>query len=156
TCHPFLRDSPPLHRIDPWSGLYAAEWLEHRHWLRKAKTRALFEAGYPPARSSGPKPPEFGTKRFQHLAKILRLIEREGYRQTAPETLPYLEQHVVGVVLARDGESRIVIINGQHRAAAATVLGYETVPILVHVRDHVLGSPLIRREDAHRWPLVRA
>jgi hypothetical protein len=154
-CHPLLVTTPPIHDVLPWAGQSKIAYMENREWLNDPGYRALDAAGCPPASSCGPKPDWYGTARFAYLIRLYERIKTDGYRDHAPQTLPYFQQHPVGQVLLKGDQHRIVLVNGQHRAAILCALGQRTLPVVVHVQNH-RGLTVVRREDAHLWPLVRS
>jgi hypothetical protein len=154
TSHPLLVTTPAIHGIVPWSPGTEVAAMRERSWLERPDYRALHEAGCPPARSCGPKPTAFGVERFGRLVWVYERIVQEGYREAPAETLRYRDQHIVGACLVRDGEVRLLVADGQHRAAALAALGGDRAPVLVHVQG-ARGPTVVRRDDVEAWPLVR-
>lgn len=154
-CNPILTSTPPIHGIEPWAGHHRIEYLLRHRWTERQIYRTLYDGGFAPARSCGPKPDWFGERCFEDLCQVFERIRQKGYRSHAPDTIPYELQHIVVSCLERDGEIRMIVINGETRAAVLSAIGYTTAPALVHVRSH-RGTPLVRRADAAEWPLVRA
>ena len=154
TCHPLLARTPPVHDILPWSPVDRIAYMQEGRWMRRADYRALCESGAPPARSCGPKPDWFGTARFARLVSIYESIKRNGYQVQQGPVKHNRPRHVVANCLVKGADVRLVIADGQHRAAALSALGYETVPAVVHSSS--LRAPvMVRRVDVAYWPLVR-
>jgi hypothetical protein len=153
-CHHLLRATPPMHDVMPWSAQRSIGYMENREWLNDAGYRALDAEGCPPASSCGPKPDWYGEARFEHLIGLYQRIKVDGYRDHARPALPYFQQHAVGQLLLTGDQCRVVLLNGQHRAAILAALGYRRLPVIVHAQSH-RGPTVVRREEAHLWPLVR-
>jgi hypothetical protein len=154
-CHALLNDSPPVHDVVPWSPERAVDYLRRRGWLEDAGYRALAAEGCPPASSCGPKPDWYGEARFDHLIRVYERIKTLGYRPRTSARIPYVRQHPVGQVLLRGAHWRVVMLNGQHRAAVLSALGHATAPVIVHA-GIARGAGAVRRDEAEHWPLVRA
>jgi hypothetical protein len=155
SCHPLLVATPPIHDIVPWAPARMLAYVEGQAWKNHKSYRALHDVGSPPAASCGPKPTQYGAARFAHLTSLYQRIKKQGYRVHAPRWWPYFDQHAVGQVLVRDRSWRVRLMNGQHRAAVQCVLGGRTLPVIVHAQHH-RGPAIVSRDDADRWPLVRA
>ena len=155
TCHPLLARTPPVHDILPWSPADRIAYMQEGRWMRRPDHRALCESGAPPARSCGPKPEWFGTARFARLVSIYESIKRYGYQVQEGSAKHSSPQHVVASCFLKGCEVRLVIADGQHRAAALTALGYETVPAVVH-SSSLRAAVMVRRGEVTSWPLVRS
>ncbi|MDX5376934.1 MAG: hypothetical protein LPK08_05350 [Halomonas sp.] len=155
TAHPWLRRVPPLSDFMPWSDVRQLQLLRTLAELSPqgegAESSLVSETA---VRQVGPKPDWFGERRLNQLVALHRAILQEGYRYQASQRLEYFHQHIVLDTLARGDEVRFLVANGQHRASVLSVLGYASVPALVHV-SHRRGPSLVRREDCFSWPSVR-
>ena len=153
-CHPLLQETPPTHDVLPWVGADWIDFLRSRLWKEHPGFQSGITEPYPRARSCGPKPDFYGEKRFSHLVGVYERIKKNSYRWHAPVELPYKNQHINIAVLVRGTDARYMVLAGQHRAAALSVLNHTSVLALCHVASH--RSPaIIRREDVDEWPLVR-
>jgi len=152
--HPQLLNTPPLHDIAPWSPSLYISYIQNKGWMNWEEFRSLCESGSTPARSCGPKPDWFGAERFKNLLSVYKNIKLHGYRENAPESVKFGDQHLVGKCLVRNGEVRILIAQGQHRASSLVTLGYEKLPVIFFTQNK-RGPDIIRREDADCWPLVQ-
>jgi hypothetical protein len=144
---------PPLN-IYPWSGVPGETLKRIAEGSLSWPYSDWLNPSYVLVRSVGPQLPEFVEKRLAHLTKVYDAIVTEGFRTRPDPRKPYFEQFIVGDVMVRDGETRMMLANGQHRAAALSSLGHVTAPILVGVRHH-RGPYVIRRDEVKDWPLVR-
>ncbi len=152
-CHPLLLRTPPIHNILPWSPSNRIEYMEQEKCMSRSDYRELCLAGGTPARSCGPKPDWFGEIRFRRLVSVYESIKGSGYREMAAESKPYGDQHILGNCLVRDGITRFVVANGQHRAAGLSALGHSAASMIVHINDGK-GPAMVRRDEVGHWPLV--
>lgn len=153
--HPWLRMAPPLSDFMPWSDVTQLHLLRALvEPLSPAEGAVRPKVSDTAVRQVGPKPDWFGERRLNQLVALHRAILQEGYRYRASPRLEYFHQHIVVDTLVRGDEVRFVVANGQHRASVLSVLGHESVPMLVHV-SHRRGPSLVRRDDCHNWLLVR-
>jgi len=153
--HPRLLETPPLHAALPWADANVADLLGRRRWHERADYRRLLESGCPPARSCGPKPDWFGRERFARLVELHTAIASGGYHAVDPAAVTPGSEPIVGSCLVRGVEVRVLVLDGQHRAAALAALGHPRTTVLLHVPRR--GVPAWTDRDAVRdWPLVRA
>jgi len=153
--HPLLLETPPLHAALPWADANVADLLARRRWSERADYRRLLESGCPPARSCGPKPDWFGRERFARLVELRTAIASGGYHAVNPAAVTPGSEPIVGSCLLRGGEVRVLVLDGQHRAAALAALGRPRTAVALHVPRR--GVPEWTDRDAVRdWPLVRA
>ncbi len=135
---------PPLPWMLPWNG--GADW---DRWINKAKaqiarrTRRLGEA-YALSRFWGPVSERYGELRLANLVKVYRSIRVDGYNPVS---------HIRANLLVRHGECRVLISDGNHRAAALAAAGFDRIPVWVAGRDKY-GPAVIWRGDSSSWPAV--
>jgi hypothetical protein len=151
--HPLLLQTPANHEVLPWSPADAMTFMERQGWLDRSHWRELVAAGCPPARSCGPKPHAFGVDRFRHLVSIHESIRRSGFR---PDGLAASgdPDPIVATCLVRGNDVRFLVADGQHRCAALAAMGVAEAPMLLWSL-HGRRPPVVRREEAHSWPLVK-
>lgn len=148
-----LKCLPPLN-LYPWSNVSGET-------LRKIADRSIpwpysgfLHASQVFVRSIGPQPPGFVEERIMRLRELYNSISGGGFKSHADRRRSYFQQFIVGDVMVRDGDTRIVLANGQHRASVLSSLGQNVAPILVGVR-HQRGPAVIWRDEVECWPLVR-
>lgn len=156
SAHAWLQASPPLSDFMPWGGVDQLKGLKAS--VQRIRAVGQDNGGPRPhvttaVRQVGPKPDWFGEVRFKQLTGLFETISAEGYRQDAPVSLPYFQQHIVVDCLVRDEEVRFLVANGQHRASVMSAMMHEHVPVLINV-IHKRGPAVIRRDDVTQWPLV--
>ena len=87
----------------------------------------------------------------QRTRATFRSIRDRGY-EIRPEQARRAKSAVVLCVCLKLGEqTRYIVINGHHRLAALSALGYDRVPIAL-TREFI---PVVDHENASFWPAVR-
>ncbi len=152
--HPLLANSPAIHNFFPWSPVRRLLYLENQEWKKDLERFGLCDEKSSPARSCGPKSTSFGEARFGHLINVYESIKVNGYCDRTSPRVRYSKQHIVGNCLVRGRDVRIVVANGQHRAAALVAHGQIVAPIIVHCKNG-RGPNIVRREDVNVWPMVQ-
>jgi len=148
--HPLLSSLPPLN-IYPWSSVSLAQL--HAFLAGVGNDYAL-PPSFRVVRSCGPKPADFTQARLDRLIGLYNTIKAQGFRTKLNPKLSYFDQFPVGDVMVRGTETRIILANGQHRAAVLSALGRESAPLLLGV-VHPRGPYRIDRSAVDAWPLVR-
>ncbi len=135
---------PPESMMFPWELPRPANARRSRRRLaRENRSHGLGPAGHG-FHHFGPVSDEKGRLEIRRLRDILACLRAEGFR-----LLPGPDGVCTARILAVGDAWRAVIVNGQHRVAAAAALGERTVP-LSPLRD------IVRRDQVDSWPAVRA
>ena len=147
--HPLLTSLPPLN-IYPWSPVS----VRQLHTLLSGGEASSLPSSFRVVRSCGPKPVDFVEARLERLVALYNTIDAKGLRTALTPELPYFDQFPVGDVMVRGESTRIMLANGQHRAAVLSALGRQSAPLLLGV-VHARGPHRIDRSAVDAWPLVR-
>lgn len=148
-----LERLPPLN-IYPWSGIAGKTIRKIADRTVQWPYKGFLHPSHVFVRSIGPQLPGFVEERILRLTSLSHGISETGFRSEPDPDRPYFDQFIVGDVMVRDGYTKIILANGQHRASVLSSLGHNTAPILVGVRHH-RGPSVIRRDEVKDWPLVR-
>jgi len=137
---------PPIPWLVPWSG--GADW---ERWIGQTRTQVARRTrrlgdGYALNRFCGPVSERYGEMRLASLLKVYRSIRGGGYRPAS---------HIRANLLVREGECRVLISDGNHRAAALAAAGFDTIPVWVAGKDKY-GPSVVWRGDVSSWPVVRS
>lgn len=144
-CNEALIKLPPLKTVLPWLNL-DIQTVINKHAGHVAGSESL-------TRRCGPHSIDYVERRLETLVFLFDKISHEGFWEALPTGNSYSDSFRVGVVLVRDGKSVVMLADGNHRASVLSVLGYESMSILV---GYQAGGPaIVRYEDAALWPLVR-
>jgi len=92
----------------------------------------------------GPTSTELGNLEMERICRLTDCIVMDGY------SLELTPKPVLGGLLLRDGETAIMIGDGQHRAAVLAALAQETIPIVL------LPRSVTDRRSVADWPGVRS
>ena len=95
----------------------------------------------------GPNTDDFGQREFEKLKKTYRMIGKRGY---LPEIFP--DGYILGYILKDGDDYRLLICEGQHRAAVLGLLGYETCKVKFSP-DHL---PVVDIKNIKKWPQVQS
>lgn len=132
---PALNSAPPWAAVFPW----AEDRVDDVVRARGKGSGSLFTIAHH-ANAPDPVPPHRIVEDAARVVDLLEAIPREGYRRHDG-----FDGDIGAIVLVRpEGSWRWLIRGGQHRAAVATALGYNSVPIRVYqvvLRDHVEHWP---------------
>ncbi len=82
-----------------------------------------------------------------HYNRLLEL--RDSIREKGYQFYKKLDDPILGYILHRGNEHKILIFSGQHRLATMSGLDFKKVPI------KFASKYIIRAEDVERWPLVK-
>lgn len=99
------------------------------------------------SRFCGPSSNEFISKEYVKIIDLYEKIKGTGYQ---PEVFPH--SYMGGTVLKRkDGDFRFVVMQGNHRMAVFSFLGYNKIAV------RLIGQALhyVREEELLEWPGVR-
>lgn len=142
-----------LRREPGWA--YVLPWSDESIAARRRLVERVFRKEYGPAFDAlpslehgfprhGPLDPTLGRVELGRLLRVADAIRREGYRRAGA-----FDGDIRGELLVRDGDYRVLVEMGNHRAAAVSALGFDEVPVR-------LCSPRpIGLDPVDRWPLVR-
>ncbi len=83
-----------------------------------------------------------GSGDFERLSKVVHSIQSSGYRGHA-----YLDGDIEVEALVTGDSFRFHVLNGNHRAAALSALGWQSIPVRVR--------RLVFREEFAFWPKVQ-
>ena len=98
-------------------------------------------------RFCGPSSLSLITDEFNRMKALYDGLKKEGYRPWS-----FGSNHISGIMLeAADKKRRMLIIRGNHRLAALSVLGYESLPI----RLFEGGRRYLKEEDVKEWHFVK-
>lgn len=149
-----LGSAPPLGAMAPWWPFadlttFAATFATVVEMENAAKGRPLSaDAG---CLQHGPVSLDKGELEFARCVEIFETVRAVGFQRSS-ETR---DGDVRGQVLVRDdGEYAVLVLNGQHRIAAAAATGLATVPIRFF-HGSTTGSRVVYRSDVEYWPAVR-
>jgi hypothetical protein len=143
----FLSNDASFCKVRPWRADFHQQYFADRltrKEFRKIQDRESIEGqNVAGTLTFGPVSRAFGEITFKRLAKVFDSIRAHGFRP-APGG-----EHMRASLLVRDGEWRLVVHSGKHRAAACAAAGCQEIPV-------VLEPLMIRRDDAASWPNVQA
>lgn len=146
TEHPTLAGARPLRYVLPWEGHDPEATEAHRERsIREIGARVAVPLSARDGwKAWGPCSREMGEAEFFRLTDVYDSIRSRGMlRSDAPDG------DIGGVVLGAGREWRILVGPGHHRAAALAALGETVAPVRLRLA-------VVRRDEAFRWPGVRA
>lgn len=88
----------------------------------------------------GPVSQRKGEIEFRRLVGIYRSIRANGYDRT------HVDGDVTAICIEYNGDYRFCVMHGQHRVAAATALGFRTLPVNI--------TKVVHYEEISHWPQV--
>lgn len=88
----------------------------------------------------GPVSEAKGEIEFQRLIKIYKSIKANGYDRT------HGDGDITTIGIEFNGEFRFCVMHGQHRVAAATALGFKTIPVNI--------TKVVHYHEIPHWPQV--
>lgn len=144
---PRLATAPPLGFVMPWGRMDPAQAASYWQGVVKADHREHGGSADPAQgwKGWGPVSDEVGQLEFRRLAAVHDSIKQHGYQRNDSD-----DGDMGGVLLWTDGECRLLVTKGHHRAAALCALGHEVAPFRIQPGD------LIRRNEVDHWPNVRS
>lgn len=84
---------------------------------------------------------------FNRMKFLYEKLKQEGYKPWS-----FGNNHISGIILeAADKRRRMLIVQGNHRLAALSVLGYESLPIRLFEN----GRRYLREKNVKEWHFVR-
>jgi hypothetical protein len=99
------------------------------------------------SRFCGPSDLDFISKEFDSIIELYNRVKTMGYQ---PEAFP--NSYIGGTFLKKkDGDFRFVVMQGNHRAAVLSFLGYEKVA----VRLSKQALFYVNEKDLLKWPAVK-
>jgi hypothetical protein len=90
----------------------------------------------------------YGIQRMERLIKIHNNINENGFNE---EEYSDVGDHIKGIMLKNSNEYRFLVVNGNHRIAALSALGYQKVM----VRSCKKFPAIIDVENIKNWPCVK-
>lgn len=90
-------------------------------------------------------PNDLALNHYKRLYELRDSIREKGY-----QFYEKLNDPILGYVLCRGNENKILIFSGQHRLATLSGLDYMKVPV------KFASKYIIRAENVERWPLVKS
>ena len=81
---------------------------------------------------------------YNRLSDLLSQIKEKGYDMSSNPDDP-----VMGYVLTRENDHRILIFSGQHRVAVMSALNSESIPV------RFVNKLIIDQAGVDQWPLIR-
>ena len=143
----------PWAAVSPWMPDIGALRPEHMpQTIRKTAASDYAKAGLRVPKGAtlymfGPFDEETGQVEYDRLVSLHERIGADGLqRSDAPQG------DITGIVLlGSDGTWRVQVRDGQHRAAVASSLGMDRIPIRLFP---MVSSVLIRRDEVLSWPHV--
>lgn len=154
--HSLLNNAPALHSVLPWYSSESMRKLQRGTYANPEQLKKLEQQpkAYSLSATHGPRGAGGVKHECKYLFHLYQRIAKHGYNPRASDSLPHRDQHIVGEVLVRAHEYRVMVTNGQHRCAVLSALGYASAPILVRSPD--CSEPnFIRAGDRTCWPLVK-
>ncbi len=157
----FFQKFTPKNRQEQWAphleqGIYPANkgWIG-LPWIRvPGKTTSVakkFETELTRNRGGnqhfGPNSQKFGQEELGRIIKAYQHMEK-GYQ---PELFP--DGYINGYLLKKDDDYRLIVTEGQHRAAALSVLGYSEITAKVSSDSNHMK--LVDYNNAEYWPGVK-
>jgi len=120
-------------------------------WM-ETKNRQLNPVKSPESRPGGnhhygPNTDDFGSREFGKLKKTYRMIGKRGY---LPEIFP--DGYILGYILKDGDDYRLLICEGQHRAAVMGLLGYETCKVKFSPDQ----LPVVDIKHIDKWAQVKS
>lgn len=94
----------------------------------------------------GPVASEKGEIEFFRLMQVVQSIKEKGYKRSNN-----FDGDIIGQLMVHDDRFIVFIRSGNHRIAALSALGYETIPIRIHANN----QSIINRSRAGNWFNVR-
>jgi hypothetical protein len=88
----------------------------------------------------GPVSETKGDIEFQRLVKIYKSIKAKGYDRT------HGDGDITAIGIEFNGQFRFCVMHGQHRVAAATALGFKTIPVNI--------TKVVHYREIRHWPQV--
>lgn len=89
----------------------------------------------------GPHTLEYGNKELKRLTGLYLSVKKKGYNE------PKGKEQINGYFLEKNGETRFVILEGNHRLAVLRTLGFEKVKVVIQ-RGH---PTVIRYSELSNW-----
>lgn len=94
----------------------------------------------------GPNSQSFGEKQYQKLIHTYELLSMHGYH---PEIFP--DGYITGYLLIKDDDYRFIVLEGQHRIAALSLMGVEKITCkFTKERPHIVDF-----RDSEKWSQVK-
>ena len=117
-------------------------------WVLERHIQGPYRMKQAPLGDYGPRPTDKVSARFERLISVLHAIEKDNYCR---ERLSSPHDSIRGVLLKYGTRFKMLIVGGNHRAAAIAALGHEQIPVeFLRDEPHFLDV-----EHAPDWPCVR-
>ena len=143
-----LAQYPSFAFVSPWHTTSLSERVKHIKDNIKSENRKAgipdlgVEAGFG---LHGPVDAAKGRIEFDRLVRTYESIRKKGYIVESRAEL------IIGFALVNnEGDYRIIVVHGNHRLAALTVLGYEHVPV------RLVAPFVVTKNSSEWWPQVQA
>lgn len=152
-CNPILSTTSPLAALWPWSNSTLSESFNRQKLNCVLESRQHgFDLTYNDGSASfGPVSLEKGELEFHRTITIYEKLKKESFRVDSGGV-----DNIVCSILYLDDISdwRVLIHAGNHRMAALTVLGYDSITVQINANRGGLFS-IIRKLEIDSWPAVR-
>jgi hypothetical protein len=142
----FLRHPAGYCKVRPWEvgyhRQYFADRLTRKEFRKVREKEGMASQEVAGTLMFGPVSETFGEITFRRMARVFDSIREKGYRPALGG------EHMRATVLTRNGDWRLVVHSGKHRAIACAAAACPEVVLM-------LEPTSVRREDAASWPNVR-